>query len=354
MTLDHREPDRVPIDLWAAREVKERLPRQLGLADWKDLLDHWDVDFRVVFGPRYVGPPLRALPGGVRADLWGVLRRPVSYGEGYGRGTYREVVWSPLAAATTVKGIEEYGGWPSPDWWDYLGIQEQCEAVHGRCVVNAGDRLDRTAQLKTVMYLRGVEQVMLDLAVNPALVEAMLARIVPYFLEYNRRVFEAARGRFDIFMMGDDFGMQTGPLVSPDTWRRIFKPGFRAYVELAHSFGLTVMHHTCGSVRDLIPEFIDCGLDVLQSLQPRAKGMELAELKREFGRDLAFHGGVDIQQTLPYGTTDDVRAEVRELMAAGKPGGGYIICTAHNIQTDVPVDNIVALLEAYREYGEYG
>ena len=353
LALAHSEPDRVPIDLWAAREVKERLPAQLGLADWDALLDHWDVDLRVIFGPRYSGPPLRTTSDGLSADLWGVLRRVVTYGEGATRGTYREVAWSPLASATTVKEIENYAGWPSADWWDYRGIAEQCATLKGRCVVNAGDRLDRTAQLKTIMYLRGIEQVMLDLAAHPALVEAMVERIVAYFLEYNRRVFEASRGQFDIFMMGDDFGMQTGTLVSPRMWRRLLKPGFRAYIDLAHSFGLKVMHHTCGSVRDLVPDFIDCGLDILQSLQPRAKGMDLGELKREFGHDLSFHGGIDIQETLPYGTPEDVRAEVKKRMEAGKPEGGYIICTAHNIQTDVPTENIVALLEAYHEYGEY-
>jgi len=353
LTLAHKEPDRVPIDLWASREVKERLPKHFGLATWDALLDHWDVDLRVVFGPRYIGPPLRHTDDGISTDLWGVTRREVAYGQGATGGIYREVLTSPLAGATTVKEVEDYPGWPSPDWWDYESIAAQCEALGGRCVVNAGDRLDRTAQLKTMMYLRGIEQIMYDMVVDPAIVDAMLERIVSYFIEYDRRVFQSAQGRFDIFMMGDDFGMQTGPLVSPDMWRRFFKPGFRAYIELAHSFGLKVMHHTCGSVRDLIPDFIDCGLDILQSLQPRARGMDLAELKREYGSDLAFHGGVDIQQTMPYGTPDDVRLAVRDLMEHGKPHGGYIICTAHNLQLDVPVDNISAMLESYHEYGRY-
>ena len=154
-------------------------------------------------------------------------------------------------------------------------------------------------------------------------------------------------------MMGDDFGTQTGPIVSPAMWRRFFKRRFRDFIDLAHRFGIRVMHHTCGSVRALIPHFIDCGLDILQSLQPQAAGMDLGELKREFGREICFHGSVDIQGALPHGAPDDVRAEVKERMAAGKPGGGFIISTAHNILPDTPTENILALFEAYREYGWY-
>mgnify|MGYP000421492683 CR=1 FL=1 len=151
-------------------------------------------------------------------------------------------------------------------------------------------------------------------------------------------------------MMGDDFGNQNGPLVPLSLWRRFFKPGFKAYIDLAHRFGLKVMHHTCGSVRDLIPDFIECGLDILQSLQPRARGMDLAELKREFGHDLCFHGGVDIQELLPRGTPEDIRREVKRLIDVGSPGGGYIISTAHNILPDVPIENVLALYEAYAKF----
>jgi uroporphyrinogen decarboxylase len=203
------------------------------------------------------------------------------------------------------------------------------------------------------MYLRGIEQILIDLVENPALVECMLEHINGYYLEYNRRVFEAAEGQIDVFMMGDDFGTQVGPMMSKATWRRFFGKGFRAYIDLAHRHGIRVMHHTCGAVRPLIPHFIDAGLDILQSLQPRAAGMDLAGLKQDFGRDLVFHGSVDIQRTLPFGTPDEVRAEVRRQLDVGKPGGGFIICTAHNIQIDVPLPNVVALIRAYQDYGWY-
>jgi uroporphyrinogen decarboxylase len=349
--INHQETDRVPIDFWAVPEVVERLQRALGAPDREAVLQIMGVDFRVHQGPRYIGPELRRFSDGTIEDLWGVRRRVVTFGEGEKRGSYRELAFSPLAEATTVGEIESYPGWPSPDKWDFSSIAEECARSGDHCIVYAGDRLDRTAQLKTAMYLRGVEQILVDLALNPAMVDCMLEHINAYHMEYNRRVFEAAAEHIDVFMMGDDFGTQRGPMMSNAMWRRYFEKGFRATVDLAHRYDILVMHHTCGSVRPLIPLFIDAGLDILQSLQPHAADMDLAELKREFGRDVALHGSVDIQQALPLGTPQDVRAEVRERLEAGMPEGGFIICTAHNIQADAPLANVLALVEAYQEYG---
>jgi len=351
--LDHREPDRVPFDLWAVPEVWARLQEHLGLGSREAVLDHFNVDLRYVEGPAFVGQDRRVHPDGSVEDLWGVRRKWVEVsGDGY-TWRYKEVVTPPLSRAETVADIEGYEGWPSPDWWDYSGVAEQCRAHPGRAVVIKGNRLDRTAQLKTMMYLRGMEQIFMDLRRRPELVEAMLEQIQAYYLAYNERVFQAADGAADIFMMGDDFGMQQGPMMRMEMWQRFFRPGFRRYIEQAHGHGLKVMHHSCGSVRHLMGEFMDAGLDILQSLQPRARGMELAGLKQDFGGVLCFHGGMDIQQTLPFGTPEEVTAEVKARLDAGKPGGGYIAGTAHNILPDVSTDNILALLRAYREHGGY-
>ena len=154
-------------------------------------------------------------------------------------------------------------------------------------------------------------------------------------------------------MMGDDFGTQDGLMMSVPMWRRYFREGFRKSIELAHTFGLKVMHHTCGSVVELIPDFIECGLDVLQSLQPRARGMDLAALKREYGRDLCFHGSIDIQETMPRGTPEEVREEARRRLAEGMPGGGFIVSTAHNMQPETPSENILTMCKTAREIGVY-
>ena len=354
LALNHEEPDRVPIDFWASSGFKRKLAATLEVGE-QAFLDAHDVDLRYIDGPRYIGPPLREYADGSSNDIWGVRRSPVTVRVGEGWETYQEVAESPLAGAATVEEIESYGGWPSPDDFDYGEIAAQCEAIReqGRVAVFMGDRLNRLAQLKPAMYLRGVEQILLDLAWSPSLASAIFQRIRRFYNTYAERVFQAAQGKLDLLLMGDDFGMQSGPLVSPKMWVEFLGDGFAEYVRIAHGHGLRVMHHTCGAVRPLIPPMIERGLDVLQSLQPEAAGMAPAAIKSEFGDRLALHGGISIQQTMPYGSPEKVRAEVRERVRALAPGGGYILGTAHNVQADVPVDNVLALLSAYREYGGY-
>ncbi len=351
--LNHKEPDRVPWDLWATPEIEAKLISHLGLADLEALLRYLDVDLRYYRGPSYVGRELRKFDDGTSEDLWGVIRKSMKVDTGVYQWTYSHVVKSPLEEVESAAGIDSYPHWPSADSWDYSRVESDCSAFPGYAVVYAGDRLDRTAQLKPAMYLRGMEQIYMDMTCDPDIADAIFGHIRDYFIPYNDKVFAAAKGKIDIFMMGDDFGTQNGPLVGVEMWRRFFKPGFKAFIEVAHKHGIKVIHHTCGAVRDLIPDFIDCGLDILQSVQPRAHGMDLADLKREFGKDLSFHGSMDIQHTIPKGSREDIRAEVKARMEAGKPGGGFIISTAHNIQPDTPIENVLALFEAYGELGGY-
>ncbi len=351
--LSHREPDRVPVDFWSTAETDARLLEHMGLANREELLEAFAVDFRYIAGPEYTGPPVQIHDDGTRYDLWGVPRRQVGVkGDGWEQ-IYWEVVSYPLADCASVADVEAYDKWPSPDWFDYSVIREQCARCDDYCVVFEGDRLNRIAQLKPAMYLRGADQILVDMMVAPDLFDAIVGRISEFYLEYQRRILQAADGAIDLLMTGDDFGMQNGPIMAPEQWRARLKPGFAAFIELAHQYGVPVMHHTCGSVFELIPDFIDAGLDVLQSLQPEARDMDPARMKKLYGADLAFQGGISIQRTLPFGTPHEVREEARHLFEAMKPGGGFFAGTSHKIQADTPVENVVALIEAYREFGTY-
>jgi uroporphyrinogen decarboxylase len=352
--LSFEEPDRVPTDLWMSKGFKNKLLSTLNTSE-EEFLDAHDVDLRYIEGPRYMGPPLREFADGSSEDIWGVRRKAVTVRMANGTEVYEEVADSPLASASTVEEIDNYGGWPSPDWFDYSGIEEQCEAVRRqeRVVVFQGDRMNRVAQLKPAMYIRGMEQILMDMTLEPEIAEAVFANIRRFYCAYAERIFDAARGKIDIILTGDDFGSQNGPLVSPKMWVRFLGKGFEDYVSLAKSHGARVMHHTCGSVRPIIPLMLERGLDVLQSIQPEASEMDPRELKREFGSRLAFHGGISIQRTLPFGSPEDVRKEVRDKVEALGKGGGYILCTSHNIQADTPLENLDALLAAYDDYGRY-
>lgn len=350
--LKHIEPDCVPIDFWAAQEVTKRLMEHWALDREEELLKKVGSDIRSVKGPTYEN---RKQSDGTIVDHWGVARKMVSYGKGEHKGAYAEVIKEPLKDMKSIKEIESYPGWPAVEWVDchlaspsFAAFDPQL--LNNYALVLTPDRLDRTAQLKPAMYLRGADNIFIDMIESPVLAEAIFNRIAEYYLAYNRKVFAHFAGKADIFLMGDDFGMQNGLMVSPKMWRKFFKQNFRRFIELAHSYGFKVMHHSCGSVRDLIPDFIDCGLDILQSLQPNARGMDLRDLKKEFGQDLAFQGSLCIQKVLPHQGPEEVKAMVNRQINDGRPGGGFIICTSHNIQNDTPTENIEALVEAYREY----
>ena len=353
--INFEEPDRIPIDNWMVPEITQRCMEYWGCENEEELLAFLGVDVRDNYGASYVGQEFKKYGDGTVDDLWGVRRKVVTYGKGTSHeGTFKEVSWSPLEHMKTVEEINTYTRWPSPDWWDYSTVKQDCAKWHPQYfVLNKGDRLDRTAQLKPMMYMRGIQQTFIDLAANPKIVECIRDHIINYFVNYNPKVFEAGAEEMDMFMMGDDMGGQQGSLVGPEMWKRYFADGFRKYCDIAHKYGLKVMFHTCGDVYALIPLMIENGLDCLQSLQPTATNMDIKRLKKEFGKHLSFQGGMDIQQVLPLGTREDVKKMVKYAADNAKSGGGYIFGTSHNIQADTAIENVAALFEAYHEYGVY-
>jgi uroporphyrinogen decarboxylase len=208
-----KEPDRVPMDYWADDTITKNLISHLGLKNKEDLLKAFGIDFRYIEGTVMIDieKPDR---DGVWTDIWGVKRKKVKSGKSY----YENVIEYPLANASTVRDIEKYDSWPSPDIYDYSRVENMASAHGGYCVICGGDRLNRTAQLKPAMYLRGIEQIMFDLATDEKLVCAINERLVDFFLEYNRRIFENANKKIDIFFMGDDFGTQMGLMMNIEMW----------------------------------------------------------------------------------------------------------------------------------------
>jgi uroporphyrinogen decarboxylase len=349
LAIDHQEPDRVPHDFWASSGAWSVIAANTGM-DRDSFLDAHDIDFRYIEGPRYIGPPLAA-----DTDIWGVKRRVVTIPTAYGAERYSEVDISPLAGANSPEEIEEYTGWPSPDDFDYSVVKQQARAVRdaGRVAVFMGDRLNRIAQLKPAMYLRGPSLIFMDLILNPELARAIFARLRSFYEQYLERILDAADGLIDIVLTGDDFGQQRNLFASPATWEEFLAEGFGRYLAIIAAHGVRSMHHTCGNVRLIVPRMQQLGLDVLQSLQPEAMGDYFAEMKADYGDRMSFQGGISIQQTMPKGNTDDVKAEVRARVQTLAPGGGYILCTSHNIQADCSIENIRALTDAYRTFTTY-
>lgn len=341
--LAHRQPDRVPFDFWATPEVWATLREALD-ADDEEVLRLLGIDCRMVT-TRYVGRKARDLPDGTRIDAWGVHRRRIVNEF----NAYDEYASHPLAGAQTPRDVLNWD-WADPDDWDVSGVLEQCEHL------NAGTRHHLRYEVGGVFEwswaLRGFERFLLDLVDQPELAGAIMDRFTDIYIENVLRVIEAAGGLLDMVYTYDDVGIQNGPLMSLRMWRKQILPRHQRLNAAIRSakYPVKIMYHSCGAVYPFIAALVEeMGIDVLNPLQPRAAGMDMARIKAEFGDRLSFHGAIDLQHTLPLGTPEEVQAEVRERIQVLGRGGGYVCASAHQIQADTPLENIIALYTAPRE-----
>ena len=320
--LTRHKPDRVPMDYWGTREATARLVRHLRCADEWEVFRRLRIDRPVVVAPAYVGPPLKR-----GYDCFGCRWTRVRYET----GVYRECVGHPLAGLDTIEQVRRNYTWPSPDWFDFSAAAGQIAGKEDYPVQGGGSE-----PFLTYCELRGREQAFRDLRTRPDLVAWCLDRLFELEYEKTRRLYEALPGRVTFSYVAEDFGWQQGLLFSPDVIRSVFIPRMKRMIDLAHQAGVYVFFHSDGAVRPIIPDMIEAGIDVLNPIQWRCPGMDRAELKREFGELIVFHGGVDNQQTLPFGSVEDVRAEVAYNLEVLGAGGGYILAPCHNIQAVTP------------------
>lgn len=335
--LNREKPDRVPMDYWGTPEVTQNLLDYLGLTTEDEMFTALNIDHPVDVEAAYIGPPLAE-----NSDIFGCRYRSIDYG----KGTYDECIHHPLAQYDSIAEIEANHTWPSPDWYDYSVIPDQIAAHDDRPI-----QLQMAGVYTLYTFMRGMEQAFMDFAQNQDLVRYCLDRLYDFHHEKARRSLEQAPGQIDIGYVANDMGTQSNLLFSPDTVRKLFIPGIRHMATLAHDSGLVVFFHSDGAIRKAIPDLIEAGIDILNPLQWRCKGMDRAELKAAFGDRVILHGGVDNQHTLAFGSLDEVRAEVRYNLEVLGAGGGYILAPCHNLQAVNPPQNIVAMYETGYEYG---
>jgi len=336
-------PDRTPCDYWATDEVTARLLAELGCRSERELWKRLNIDKCVHLAPTHRFATETTWHTGGLFSVWHVVTRRIEYGGGI--GAYDEDLVNPLAPAQTVQEIERFD-WPNPDDWDYAGMRAKCDEWPDYPILGGVFE-----PFYVYCRLRGMERAMEDLVSEPGIAEAILENIFRVHEAVIRRTLEAAGDRIDLVYVAEDLGQQTGLLMSPALFRRFLKPRMRKMIDLVHSFGIQVMHHDDGAIRPLIPELIEIGIDVLNPVQWRCKGMDREGLVRDFGKSLIFHGAVDNQHTLPFGTPEDVRAEVRENLRIFREAKGYIVAPCHNLQPNTPTANILALYEAVDEFG---
>ena len=342
--FDHKEPDHVPAWLGAAPETRELLIAHLGLENDEALSVYLGDDFRRVYakyaGPDEFSPDANLLPGSTYRTPFGVERH------GYGYGMPRE---HPLAQAT-LKEVIDYP-WPDPAWMDASDIRREIEQWQGQYAILGGDWSPFWHDAIDLLDMDNVFYKMYD---EPELIDVLIERIVDYYFGVSQRIFDAAADGIDIFFIGNDFGGQTGPLMSAKMFRRFFLPHLKRLVDLGHDYGLKVMMHCCGGYAPLIPSLIEIGLDGLQALQPSAKGMAPAKLKAAFGDKILFNGCIDTQFVLIEGTPDLVKTKTQEVLDIMMSGGGYIASPSHDfLLPETPIENIIAMYDTVREYGKY-
>jgi uroporphyrinogen decarboxylase len=343
MALQHQEPDRVPFDFWAVPEVWAALRTCLDVDDDEAVLRLLGVDCRLV-APDYVGPAPRLQPDGSYYDAWGTHRRRVSNEF----STYDEYAGFPLAEAERVAEVETWEGWAKPEHWDTSTLKEKIKALNRETEYHI--RYEVGGIFEWSWGLRGFERFLLDLVLQPQIACAIMDCFTDLYIANVTRVLEAADGLIDMVYTYDDVGTQKGLLLSEEMWRQFILPRHLRLNAAIRRYPVKIMYHSCGAIYPLIGAFVDeMGIDVLNPLQPRAAGMDLARIKREFGQRLSFYGAIDIQHTLPFGRPEEVQAEVRELCRLLGRGGGYMAASAHYIQADAPLENIIAMYTAPRE-----
>jgi uroporphyrinogen decarboxylase len=314
------------------------------------LQNHLGVDLSKVACPinpektigNWFGMPIKyKRDDGIMIGAWEMQFVEKSYGD----GTYIEFAGYPLAGEDD---IEVFKKWPMPglDLFDY-GLLKEVLPLHRDFYVI----LNMNGCFDFSRYIRGTEDFLVDMISEPEKAEILLEKVNDFAIMYLDKCMEAGKGLIDGVYCGDDFGTQKGMLMSPELFRKLVKPRYRKLVEKVHSYGLKYFHHSCGSIRAILPDLIEIGFDVINPIQPLAEGMEPGSLAREFGRDIVFYGGIDEQHTLPKGSPEDVRKETAYCMETLGAGGNYIIAPAHGFQTDTPIENILTM---YRTSGSFG
>jgi len=372
--LNHEIPDRVPIDLGGFqtgihRVAYENLLRNLGIEDeviildpvqqlaqpCERLLERFHVDIRYVcsHGPDGFDGSITLNPRGGR--LWHDFKDEfgVVWSMPDDHRNFMDISFHPLAKAT-LKDLDDY---PFPNGDDpsrVTGVREKALELRKETPYALSTGIGGVVY-EYCWYMRGLERWFMDMVENPEFCEALLSRTLSYWKAYYTHFMREVGDIVDIVMIGDDLAGQSGPLFSPEFYRRVVKPRQKELVQ--HIKLLTpakIWYHTCGSCVDYIDDLLDNGIDILNPVQTGARNMDPKGLKEKYGGRLVFWGGgCDSQHVLPFATPDEVARDVRRNLEAFKPGGGYIFNNIHNIQAGVPPENVVAMFDAAFEFGFY-
>ena len=331
--LNGERTDRPPFDFWAEDATLNRLFAYLDHSDLEKFLDDMRIDIRAF---NAVEPENKNLGNGVFQNMWG--ERFIYQETGWGK--MREDIYGALYNAESIDELTAFT-FPDNDVMDYSGLREQCrEARDKKLAIRYGfaDIWQRPG------LVRGIENHLADMIVNPDWVHYLSKIFTDFYLEEYKRAWEASGGNIDIFLVISDLGSQRGALISIDMFEQFVAPYLAQMAELIHGFGAKLMFHSCGNISSLIPSIIGCKVDILNPIQPTGAEMTPESLKR-FADKICFHGGMDVQRLLPLDTPDQIKREAKKYAEIFDTG--YIACPAHLFQPDTPPENIIAFYKSF-------
>jgi uroporphyrinogen decarboxylase len=367
--LNHQEPDRVPLTLGgSANHLTEQryqlLRDHFGLADiprrtlvgfyttpdYNPLLDRLGTDFRFVHirPPQgYISNPLG--PGFQEfVDEWGLTHRLVS--------GYYDMEGAPLAHDLSAEKIEKFP-WPDPyDPARVAGLKEEVETLYHRTPYALAAHRPVYGNLwEMVRLMVGMENALLMTVADTALFDHLVGKLAEVLDGFYDAYLSVVGPYVQLVEIADDYGTNVGPMFNPAVYRKYLKPRYKKTIELIKKKapGAKVLLHCDGAIRKFLPDLIETGFEVLNPIEAHLPGMDPAGLKRDFGKDLTFQGGVDVKQVLTQGSLEDVRREVRQRIEQMGQGGGYILAPAHNFGNDIPLENMLAFFEAGQDLGRY-
>lgn len=350
-SLFNSEDNLLLSDFLAPAAVRTELMKALDISNEADLLNELGVDFYYLsfrdlsqnesLLPFYKGPDLFS-ENGVRKCPFGISwKRAV----GSDKFSVDEAIDGPFTAPDITEDDILAYKWPDPKCFDYTELKKEADSFGNKIIIGG---------LWSAIHgdsnrMMGYENFLLNIALNRPLVKTLVDRVTQYYLEANELYFEALQGSLDIYFMGNDFGSQNGLLISVEDWVDIYYENYKKLIDQAHDYGLKVMVHSCGAIIELLPYFVELGVDILDPVQITAHNMNPASLSEHYGDKIIFHGAIDTQHLLPDSKPDEVYDECSKIIKSFTDRGSFIAAPSNNILPGTPVENIFAFYKATKD-----
>lgn len=365
-SIEHRSIDKIPLMYRGDPKINEDLKDYFGLKnlqnEWDKLIEKLGADnfsdgaslgaFTTYF-PKYIGPDFDSIYEPNHFFIWGIKPVVVKAGGANDIVFHRD---PPLYDCNEINDLKKYK-FPKTDWFDFKVYNIVTEAIEQKYKeqreikaedIRKSDKFFSNAYylnsiFMTSIFLRGIDRMLMDLVGNVKYAEFLINSTGEFMLEFCKKYLASIGNKVDVYGIWDDIASQDNLMISPNIWRRFYKPWHKKIIEVAKRYNLYVCFHICGNCSEVIPDLIEMGVDILDPVQVNAKNMELSSLKKHFGKHICFHGGLDAQRLIPLGNPDEIRQEVRRIKELFTGEGGLILGPSHYITADTPIKNVLAI-----------